>query len=127
MRDLGNHPLATLLTARIKYLDRQRSELEKQLAEIDSEREFTASTLTEWYRVKAEANQGPQPKKTIKQAIVEVLALYPEGLTKSEIIAKALQDAGLAIEAPSIGSQLQRLEADGDITRSGKTWALVRA
>lgn len=126
MRDLGNHPLSELLAARIRFLDGQTSELQKQLEAITLEREFTAAALKDWKRTQGETAKTPQPRKTIKQAIVEVLNRYPDGLTRDQILTKSLEDAGLSIDPPSVGSQLQRLEESGQIVRSGKTWCLRR-
>lgn len=59
---------------------------------------------------------------TIKEAALQVLSDYPDGLLALDLLAKMNDRFGLKLIRTSLSPQLTRLKREGKITNHGSTW-----
>ncbi len=79
---------------------------------------------SEQSEVVAEAQNTNQDKLTIKQMIVEVLGLMPEGAEALTILQHINSRFKASLERTSLSPQLSRLKNEGVIERNGLVWSL---
>ncbi len=73
-----------------------------------------------------EAKDGRQGGMAIATAIVRALASAPAGLSRADVIVKASEAAGRALNSISVGGQLSRLQAVGQAKSEDGLWRLVQ-
>jgi hypothetical protein len=66
------------------------------------------------------------PQTTIKEAVLQVLADYPQGLLALDLLAKINERFDWQLVRPSLSPQLTRLKRAGKITNWGSTWQLPK-
>lgn len=67
------------------------------------------------------------PKPTIKEMVLEILAVRPKGATAQEIVKFIADRFGQQIERSSLSPQLSRLKHEGRVVLSGRVWSLPSA
>ena len=62
------------------------------------------------------------PSPTIKEAVLQVLDDYPEGLIALDVLARINERFALELVRTSLSPQLSRLKQEGKILNHGSTW-----
>jgi hypothetical protein len=72
------------------------------------------------------ATRRKPPETTIKQAVLQVLADYPEGLIALDLLAKINERFDWQLVRPSLSPQLTRLKRESKIVNLGSIWQLAK-
>lgn len=129
---------AGFVAAWLAKIDARETELRRELAVLDAERAklFAIAKaagvdlsfpgqVTE--AVTSVVTRRKRPARTIKEAIVSVLADKRSGMTALEILDELANRFDMRIKRTSLSPQLSRLKDDGKIDRLGMIWSLIAA
>lgn len=117
---------AALLQERALLLTQLRA-VQKELGEIEK-----ASKASGLQLVESQAQQGQVEDKvkksnmTMKEASVEILKKYPEGLPATKILPELNKMLGANYVRSSLSPQLSRLKKDGTIYDIDGIWTLTK-
>ena len=115
--------LAPLLDQRVQ-LEAKIHKLRKELNEVDqAARAIGIDDRAPELELIAQHRQ--RPSRTIKQAVVEILADHPNGLSALDILAKINNRHDLGIVRTSLSPQLSRLKNEERIVNDHTVWRLV--
>lgn len=129
--------LRDLLEKRATETREKRSAREKQVSELNTEIAKLTAELDEITRIlgaipmvnrleTGSPRKVRQPTKpTIKEAVMQVLLHYPNGLTALEILREVNLRFALGIVRTSLSPQLSRLKRDGRIRNAGIVWTVT--
>lgn len=130
------------MTSIRQYVKRRREEILDQISVLNAELrdiEIVESTLEmsgplntelpERLESSAQGNSGAESvakePKTIKEMVLQILAVRPAGETANAILHYLNDRFGRDIERTSLSPQLSRLKGEGKITRENGVWKLL--
>jgi hypothetical protein len=117
---------------KLEPLIQQRSETEREIAVLERELSDVRSAADALGMVNRlpESNLGvtrrEAPTPTIKEAALQILRDFPEGLIALDILAKINERYDLRLVRSSLSPQLTRLMRDGKLVAHDSVWRLAR-
>jgi hypothetical protein len=115
---------------RIQELIDAERPLREKLEEIARERrelERTAKAIGLGSIINTRSESAEGQRKTIKEAVIEILNSKPHGLTAMDILKELNSMTDTKYPRTSLSPQLSRLKRDGRITQSGIVWSLAKS
>jgi hypothetical protein len=95
--------------------------IEKELADLRAAAK-AIGMVNRLPKVPFHVTRRTEPEVTIKEAVMNVLADYPEGLIALDILGKVNERFDLGLVRTSLSPQLTRLKREGKITNHGSVW-----
>jgi hypothetical protein len=108
------------IRAQLNEIERERRELEKTAKLIGigiADRKLSRENIESY----------GSPKQTIKEAVLEILAEWPRGLTAVDILREINNRLNTSYVRTSLSPQLSRLKRERKIEQRGIVWSLVAA
>ncbi len=105
------------LTTEIESVKLELQDVDTALAAIDGK--IKSSNVAQ-----VRTNNESSAPRTIKEMILEILALMPDGAEATELLSFIDERFGKKLERTSLSPQLSRLKKDGLISLSGKVWTI---
>ena len=119
--------LRAFIDRRLRELRDAETPLREHMNEIDRERkelEKTAKLIGMEGVYRQDAERAEAQKKTMKEAVVEILSAVPRGLTALDILRELNTRMNTTYPRTSLSPQLSRLKQEGKVTQSGIVWSL---
>jgi hypothetical protein len=120
--------LREFIDRRLRELREAERPIRAQLNEIERERkelEKTAKMIGLESAYREDIDPRNTQKKTIKEAVMEILTEFPMGLTATDIRVKVNTRMNTSYKRSSLSPQLSRLKQDKRIKQEGIVWSLI--